>query len=59
MKNINTKQYWEERFMTGDWESKGGENQTKQFAESQIKYIELSSNFSGTILEPLLGKPIV
>jgi len=51
MKNINTKQYWEERFMTGDWEEKGGENQTKQFAESQIKYIELCSNFSGTILD--------
>jgi len=51
MKNINTKQYWDNRFRTGDWEKKGGELQTKKFAESQIKYFGINSDFKGTILD--------
>jgi SAM-dependent methyltransferase len=49
--NINTKHYWEQRFKSGDWEEKGGETQTKQFAESQIKFFELSPSFAGSILD--------
>ncbi len=51
MNNINTKQYWEKRFMSGDWERRGGQNQTKKFAESQINHLKLNPNFSGTILD--------
>lgn len=38
--NINTKEYWEERFATGHWESRDGRNQTRGFAKAQIHYIK-------------------
>jgi len=40
MKNINTKSYWDLRFGSGDWERKGGYNQTELFAQSQTKILE-------------------
>jgi cyclopropane fatty-acyl-phospholipid synthase-like methyltransferase len=49
--NINSKEYWEKRFSSGDWESKGGSDQTTQFAHSQLKHINLAKTFSGTILD--------
>lgn len=49
--NINTKNYWENRFATGDWEAKRGRTQTRQFAQSQIKYLKIAANFKGTILD--------
>ncbi len=51
MRNINTPKYWEERFSTGDWDAVGGREQTRSFAEAQIKYIKLGRNFNGTILD--------
>lgn len=49
--NINTKNYWDNRFKTGDWEAKFGRNQTRKFADSQIRYLEISKDFTGTILD--------
>lgn len=49
--NINTRDYWENRFRTGDWEAKSGRTQTRQFAESQIRYFQIPTDFSGTILD--------
>jgi SAM-dependent methyltransferase len=49
--NINTKDYWDKRFSSGDWECKRGRVQTKQFAETQIKYFMIAPSFSGTILD--------
>ena len=51
MENINTKEYWEKRFSTGDWEKSKGKTQTEDFAKSQVKYLNISKNFSGTILD--------
>ena len=51
MKNINTKLYWDTRFSNGDWEQKRGRSQTRQFALSQIPYLEIPKRFSGTILD--------
>ena len=49
--NINTQQYWEHRFATGDWEAKSGCDQTRDFAASQIRHFTIASDFSGTILD--------
>ncbi len=49
--NINTKEYWEKRFSTGDWEAKLGRNQTRQFALAQVRHLKIPSNFSGMILD--------
>lgn len=49
--NINTKNYWENRFATGDWEDKLGRNQTRQFAETQKQYLKIAPGFSGTLLD--------
>lgn len=47
----NSAEYWNERFTSGEWERKGGRSQTRNFAESQIQYFGLPSDFSGTILD--------
>lgn len=49
--NINTKEYWNNRFESGDWEEKEGKMQTKFFALSQTPRLKLSKDFSGTILD--------
>lgn len=51
MNNINTKSYWDNRFSSGDWEDKKGRLQTTKFAEEQIRRIDLSIDFDGTILD--------
>jgi len=51
MTNINTKNYWEKRFSSGDWETKKGRNQTVDFATSQIQYIKISEDMDGVILD--------
>jgi SAM-dependent methyltransferase len=51
MAEINSKEYWDDRFGSGDWERKGGRGQTKAFAESQVKYFDIPGDFSGTILD--------
>jgi SAM-dependent methyltransferase len=49
--NINTTQYWDARFDSGDWESVGGREQTQVFANDQVRRIGLSRTFSGTVLD--------
>lgn len=49
--NVNTKDYWDKRFSSGDWENKRGRIQTRQFAETQVKYLKIAQNFSGTIID--------
>jgi 2-polyprenyl-3-methyl-5-hydroxy-6-metoxy-1,4-benzoquinol methylase len=49
--NINTRSYWDNRFVNGDWEAKSGRDQTREFAVSQIKYLDISRDFTGVILD--------
>ncbi len=49
--NINTLDYWDRRFGTGDWEAKGGFSQTRVFAESQIRRLGLPEDFSGILCD--------
>ena len=51
MNNINIKFYWDNRFANGDWEYKLERNQTRKFAGSQIKHLDISRDFKGTILD--------
>jgi len=48
---INSKEYWNYRFGSGDWEKKMGYNQTKSFAECQIRYFDIDKNFEGIITD--------
>ena len=50
MGNINSKEYWEKRFRTGNW-GKAGSLQTMQYASYNIMHIDLNKNFSGTLLD--------
>ena len=47
--NINTVDYWDMRFGTGDWASKGGHSQTRMFAEAQLPFLKIPSSFKGSI----------
>lgn len=51
--NINTREYWDERFASGDWERKQGRSQTADFAAAQVPYLvaALGHEFSGTLLD--------
>jgi len=49
--NINTKEYWEHRFSSNDWEEKKGRWQTKSFAKGFVKYLKVPSDFSGTLVD--------
>lgn len=51
LENINTKNYWDQRFGSGDWEKKGGYSQTKLFAQSQIPMFHMKKEFNGTICD--------
>jgi len=49
--NINTKEYWDARFGSGDWEKKGGRSQTRDFALSQVSKFKMKDDFRGTIVD--------
>jgi len=49
--NINTQNYWERRFSTGDWELKDGRSQTTHFAKSQVNLLKIAAAFEGMILD--------
>ena len=49
--NINTKSYWDKRFVSGDWEQKQGRSQTRNFAISQIPKLSIDREFSGILLD--------
>ncbi|MBY0579223.1 MAG: class I SAM-dependent methyltransferase [Burkholderiales bacterium] len=50
-KNINTVDYWDMRFGTGDWAEKGGFTQTRLFAEAQLPFLRIPSDFNGSICD--------
>ena len=50
MENINTKSYWNKRFKSDNW-SKAGRFQTTQYAKGNIKHIDISPEFTGSILD--------
>jgi len=49
--NINTKEYWDNRFSSNDWEKKRGIWQTESFAKGQVKHLNIASDFRGTLLD--------
>lgn len=49
--NINTLDYWDGRFGSGDWEINRGFFQTRAFAESQVSHLSLPKNFSGSLCD--------
>ena len=49
MQNINTKEYWETRFLK-NWK-RSGEIQTTEYAKSNVKLLPFTANFEGTILD--------
>ena len=49
--NINTKEYWDRRFSTEDWENKSGRQQTRSFAEEQCKRLDVPKSFNGVITD--------
>lgn len=51
IRNINSRDYWEGRFSTGDWEQKGGRSQTAHFATAQVAHFGFDKNFSGSLVD--------
>jgi SAM-dependent methyltransferase len=49
--NINSQDYWDRRFASGDWEAKNGRWQTQCFAKGQIPHLNIPRDFGGTILD--------
>jgi len=49
--NVNTAEYWNRRFGSGDWERKGGFSQTYQFAEAQVPRFQLQPTFRGAVCD--------
>jgi len=49
--NLNTQEYWDHRFSSGDWEESNGRKQTKYFAMSLIKHLKIQKDFTGSILD--------
>lgn len=49
--NINTREYWEGRFSSGDWENASGRIQTRDFAEALLPHLGLDETFRGTLLD--------
>lgn len=50
-KDINTRDYWERRFSSNDWEDKKGRWQTESFAKEQIEHLSVTSDFEGTLVD--------
>jgi len=49
--NINSAEYWNARFATGDWEAKHGRWQTRSFAEKHVDLLRLPRTFDGSLLD--------
>lgn len=48
---LNSRDYWEQRFGSGDWVQKGGRSQTREFAHSYIPRLRLDATFDGTLCD--------
>jgi hypothetical protein len=49
--NINSLEYWNRRFVTGDWARLDGYQQTRWFAEAQVRHYHLDDEFSGSLCD--------
>ena len=49
--NVNTRDYWEQRFSSGDWEEKRGRWQTRNFALGQVPLLHMDRSFDGTLMD--------
>ncbi len=49
--NLNTSEYWDERFGSGDWNEHSGQEQTRKYARTLVAQWDLAADFSGTILD--------
>jgi trans-aconitate methyltransferase len=49
--NINTVDYWNDRFGSGDWSSKGGFSQTRQFALAQLPLLNIATSTTDSICD--------
>ena len=48
---LNSREYWEQRYSTGDWEDKNGRTQTRSFALGQVSRLNLPREFAGSLLD--------
>ena len=48
---VNSEEYWNFRFGSGDWSAKAGCSQTQGFASSQVGRFGLSRNFRGSLCD--------
>lgn len=49
--NINTIDYWDTRFGSGDWARQGGHSQSRLFAEAQLPFLRIPLDFKGSIYD--------
>ena len=50
-RNINSLDYWNRRFVTGDWARLDGHQQTRSFAEAQVPLYGLPRDFAGSLCD--------
>jgi hypothetical protein len=48
---VNSQDYWNFRFGSGDWSAKAGFSQTTAFAKSQVHRFGLDTDFDGTLCD--------
>ncbi len=51
MRNINTEEYWNERFASESWKKSKGEEQTIMHAQNLLSHMNIDSEFDGTLLD--------
>lgn len=49
--NVNTREYWEQRFRTSDWAKKGGKIQSREHALRFSAHLEIPHDFTGSICD--------
>ena len=49
--NINTREYWDERFGSGDWDDKRGRAHSRAYARTFIDHWHIPTGFDGTVLD--------
>lgn len=49
--NVNTLNHWNRRFANGDWQNVGGNEQTRQFAQAQVRRLRMPRGFAGKLVD--------
>lgn len=49
--NVNSRDYWNDRFGSGDWAAKGGSSQTQAFAKRQVTLFNVPNYWSGKLCD--------